>query len=146
MTTTQVRSDAAALGSGADTPPDTRAHRVAVVGAGFGGLQAALGLRHAPVETTVVDRRNFHSERSVHRVPSKEKPSIGSPSSQSESLNRAPRCDASTPYRVNANGSPDQTRHCGVARQASWFLSAGMGSCGERHARGVKVAQRDGGP
>jgi NADH:ubiquinone reductase (H+-translocating) len=35
------------------------AHRVVVVGGGFGGLQAALGLRHAPVEVTLVDRRNF---------------------------------------------------------------------------------------
>src|SRR5437667_8002340 len=37
-----------------------RAHRVVVVGGGFGGLQAALALRRAPVEVTLVDRRNFH--------------------------------------------------------------------------------------
>jgi NADH dehydrogenase len=30
------------------------------VGGGFGGLQAALKLSHAPVEVTLVDRRNFH--------------------------------------------------------------------------------------
>ena len=36
------------------------AHRVVIVGGGFGGLQAALGLRRAPVEITLVDRRNFH--------------------------------------------------------------------------------------
>jgi NADH:ubiquinone reductase (H+-translocating) len=35
-------------------------HRVAVVGGGFGGLQAALRLRRAPVEITLIDRRNFH--------------------------------------------------------------------------------------
>ena len=42
--------------------PDERAeqHRVVVVGGGFGGLQAALKLRRAPVEVTLVDRRNFH--------------------------------------------------------------------------------------
>jgi NADH dehydrogenase len=36
------------------------AHRVVVVGGGFGGLQAALRLRRAPAEVTLVDRRNFH--------------------------------------------------------------------------------------
>jgi NADH:ubiquinone reductase (H+-translocating) len=35
-------------------------HRVVVVGGGFGGLQAMLHLRRAPVELTLVDRRNFH--------------------------------------------------------------------------------------
>jgi Pyridine nucleotide-disulphide oxidoreductase len=31
-----------------------------VVGGGFGGLQAVSKLRHAPIEVTLVDRRNFH--------------------------------------------------------------------------------------
>lgn len=35
-------------------------HRVVVVGGGFGGLQAARGLRDAPVEVVLIDRRNFH--------------------------------------------------------------------------------------
>jgi len=35
-------------------------HRVAVVGGGFGGLHVAQRLRRAPVEITLVDRRNFH--------------------------------------------------------------------------------------
>jgi NADH:ubiquinone reductase (H+-translocating) len=35
-------------------------HRVVVVGGGFGGLQAVMRLRRAPVEVTLVDRRNFH--------------------------------------------------------------------------------------
>jgi NADH dehydrogenase len=35
-------------------------HRVAIVGAGFGGLFAARALRAAPVEVTVVDRTNHH--------------------------------------------------------------------------------------
>jgi NADH dehydrogenase len=36
------------------------AHRVAIVGAGFGGLYAAKALKRAPVQVTVIDRRNFH--------------------------------------------------------------------------------------
>jgi RNA polymerase sigma factor (sigma-70 family) len=39
--------------------PDGR-HRVVVLGGGFGGLQAARSLRRAPVQVTLVDRRNFH--------------------------------------------------------------------------------------
>src|SRR3954462_11730009 len=39
---------------------ESTAHRAVVVGGGFGGLQAALKLAHAPVELTLVDRRNFH--------------------------------------------------------------------------------------
>jgi NADH dehydrogenase len=35
-------------------------HRVVVIGGGFGGLQAVQHLRRAPVEITLVDRRNFH--------------------------------------------------------------------------------------
>jgi NADH dehydrogenase len=36
------------------------AHRIVIVGGGFGGLQATRGLRGAPVEITLIDRRNFH--------------------------------------------------------------------------------------
>ena len=36
------------------------AHRVAVIGGGFGGLEAAKALASEPVELTLVDRRNFH--------------------------------------------------------------------------------------
>lgn len=35
-------------------------HRVVILGGGFGGLYAAKRLRRAPVEVTLVDRRNFH--------------------------------------------------------------------------------------
>ena len=35
-------------------------HSVVIVGGGFGGIQAALALRAAQVEITLVDRRNFH--------------------------------------------------------------------------------------
>jgi NADH dehydrogenase len=38
----------------------SREHHVVVIGGGFGGLQAVLKLRRAPVEVTLVDRRNFH--------------------------------------------------------------------------------------
>src|SRR5262249_47561288 len=45
----------------ADSNPDGRsAHRVVVIGGGFGGLQAVRKLRRAPVEVTLIDRRNFH--------------------------------------------------------------------------------------
>ena len=35
-------------------------HRVMILGGGFGGLNAAQKLKHAPVEITLIDRRNFH--------------------------------------------------------------------------------------
>jgi NADH dehydrogenase len=42
------------------TTGTTGAHRVVIVGAGFGGLFAAKFLRRAPVEVTLVDRTNHH--------------------------------------------------------------------------------------
>jgi NADH dehydrogenase len=38
--------------------PDT--HRVVILGGGFGGLCTARALRRAPVQVTLLDRRNFH--------------------------------------------------------------------------------------
>ncbi|MFO0802312.1 MAG: NAD(P)/FAD-dependent oxidoreductase [Gemmataceae bacterium] len=35
-------------------------HKVVIIGGGFGGLLAAQGLRKAPCEVTLIDRRNFH--------------------------------------------------------------------------------------
>src|SRR5262247_320656 len=35
-------------------------HRVVIVGGGFGGLSAARALRSAPVDVTLIDRRNYH--------------------------------------------------------------------------------------
>jgi NADH dehydrogenase len=48
-------------------PPETKTtslerniHRVVIIGGGFGGLYAAKALRNAPVEVTLIDKRNFH--------------------------------------------------------------------------------------
>ena len=35
-------------------------HRVVIIGGGFAGLYAAKALKNAPVDVTLVDRRNFH--------------------------------------------------------------------------------------
>jgi NADH:ubiquinone reductase (H+-translocating) len=42
------------------TTAPTRPHHVVIVGAGFGGLEAAFRLAGAPVRITLVDRRNHH--------------------------------------------------------------------------------------
>ncbi|MEO1094920.1 MAG: NAD(P)/FAD-dependent oxidoreductase [Cyanobacteria bacterium J06638_28] len=44
----------------ASAPPSSRPHQVVIVGGGFGGLYAAQSLGRAPVEVTLIDRRNFH--------------------------------------------------------------------------------------
>src|SRR5215467_5172560 len=38
----------------------TPRHRIVIVGGGFGGLSAARVLRSAPVDVTLIDRRNYH--------------------------------------------------------------------------------------
>jgi NADH:ubiquinone reductase (H+-translocating) len=43
-----------------EQPQPTKPHRVVVVGAGFGGLEATYRLAGAPVSITLVDRRNHH--------------------------------------------------------------------------------------
>jgi len=37
-----------------------RPHHVVIIGGGFGGLYAARSLKRAPVQITLIDRRNFH--------------------------------------------------------------------------------------
>jgi NADH dehydrogenase len=37
-----------------------KVHRVVILGGGFGGLSAAQALKRAPVQVTLLDRRNFH--------------------------------------------------------------------------------------
>src|SRR4030088_1253309 len=43
-----------------EQPQPTKSHRVVIVGAGFGGLEATFRLAGAPVSITLVDRRNHH--------------------------------------------------------------------------------------
>jgi NADH:ubiquinone reductase (H+-translocating) len=38
----------------------TQRHRVVIIGGGFGGLRAAWALKSAPVDVTLIDRRNYH--------------------------------------------------------------------------------------
>src|SRR5271170_2202214 len=45
----------------ADQSANQPAHRVVIVGAGFGGLNAAQALASAPVSITVIDRKNHHT-------------------------------------------------------------------------------------
>ncbi len=40
--------------------PSPQPHRVVIIGGGFGGLNAVRALRRAPVQVTLIDRRNFH--------------------------------------------------------------------------------------
>ena len=38
----------------------TQKHQVLILGGGFAGLNAAQKLKRAPVDVTLIDRRNFH--------------------------------------------------------------------------------------
>ncbi|MGE5486979.1 MAG: NAD(P)/FAD-dependent oxidoreductase [bacterium] len=40
--------------------PGFRTHNVVIVGGGFGGLNAAMALRKAPAQVTLLDRNNYH--------------------------------------------------------------------------------------
>ena len=42
------------------TATPSNPHRVVIVGAGFGGLEATYRLKGAPVQITLIDRRNHH--------------------------------------------------------------------------------------
>ena len=43
-----------------DGAAPARRPRVVIIGAGFGGINAAIGLKRADVDVTVIDRRNYH--------------------------------------------------------------------------------------
>ena len=56
-------SDDMGCGISAPTAPNIAAEtrrRVVILGAGFGGLTAAMAFRRAEVEVTIIDRRNYH--------------------------------------------------------------------------------------
>src|ERR1700680_633095 len=55
-----MRQPSGSGGRNAMTTAPNKAHRVVIAGAGFGGLEAAFGLAGAPVQITLVDRRNHH--------------------------------------------------------------------------------------
>ncbi|HEX2928857.1 MAG TPA: NAD(P)/FAD-dependent oxidoreductase [Candidatus Binatia bacterium] len=46
--------------SSSNPPVLKQPHRVVIIGGGFGGLSAARSLKHASVQVTLIDRRNFH--------------------------------------------------------------------------------------
>src|SRR6202051_543067 len=48
-------------GKAAHSTAHQTAHRVIIVGAGFGGLNAAEKLARSPVKITVIDRKNYHT-------------------------------------------------------------------------------------
>ncbi|MBB4188914.1 NAD(P)/FAD-dependent oxidoreductase [Sinorhizobium terangae] len=58
MSVTPAQSGSLPGATGKDQ--EKRRPRVVILGAGFGGLNAAMALRSAPVEVTVIDRRNYH--------------------------------------------------------------------------------------
>jgi len=55
---TSPRKDAPMMSLSPAAPPD--AHRVVIVGSGFGGLFATRRLNGAPVQVTLIDRRTHH--------------------------------------------------------------------------------------
>jgi NADH dehydrogenase len=55
---TTARTTSGTTGTGTTTGTDT--HRVVIVGGGFGGLFTAKALADAPVQITLIDRRNHH--------------------------------------------------------------------------------------
>ncbi|PDT82668.1 NAD(P)/FAD-dependent oxidoreductase [Sinorhizobium sp. BJ1] len=60
MSVTPVQSASVPGEVAAGTNKAKHRPRVVILGAGFGGLNAAMALRRAPVEVTVIDRRNYH--------------------------------------------------------------------------------------
>ncbi len=58
--TTTANKPASAAPRRRDAAASTRRPQVVIVGAGFGGLAAAHALRRAPVDVTVIDKRNYH--------------------------------------------------------------------------------------
>jgi NADH dehydrogenase len=58
--TAMSRTDAFAAANLSTAAAPAALPRVVIIGAGFGGLSAAKALAKAPVEVTVIDRRNYH--------------------------------------------------------------------------------------
>src|SRR5262245_23128464 len=60
MSSVDFSSDGTDMHGTADMTRTSLRPRVVIVGAGFGGLNAALALKDAPVDVQLIDRRNYH--------------------------------------------------------------------------------------
>ena len=48
------------MAEAAVTPSGVARSRIVVIGGGFAGINAAMGLAKLPVDVTIVDRKNYH--------------------------------------------------------------------------------------
>jgi NADH dehydrogenase len=55
-----VNPDSSSISARAYPPAAGKRPHVVIIGCGFGGLEAARALRHAPVDVTLIDRANHH--------------------------------------------------------------------------------------
>src|SRR5439155_19658267 len=56
----ELTRGAQTMAEAAATPNGARRNRVVILGGGFAGINAAMELAKLPVDTTIVDRKNYH--------------------------------------------------------------------------------------
>lgn len=123
------------------TTPSAR-HHVVIVGGGFASLYAAQALKNAPVDVTLIDRRNFHLFQPLLYQVATGGLSPGEIASPLRAILKRQKNTRVWKGAVMTVGLPPRARRGGGLRPVFWVRGDCWNAAGARQAEGRSTASR----